>query len=117
MVNYQNGKIYKLVNDIDDDIYVGSTCKQLSNRMAKHRTDAKASNHKQRKVYQKMNAFGIEHFKIVLIENHPCDSREELTRREDYYIRQMKPSLNTVMAFHNVLCARSHTSKQRVVRK
>ena len=38
---YANGKIYKIVNDVNDEIYVGSTVKQLSNRMAQHRSLAK----------------------------------------------------------------------------
>jgi len=26
MPDYQNGKVYKIVNDVDDEEYVGSTC-------------------------------------------------------------------------------------------
>ena len=29
---YQNGKVYKLVNCVDDKIYIGSTCARLSKR-------------------------------------------------------------------------------------
>ena len=42
MVNYNNGKIYKIENNIDDMIYIGSTTKQyLSQRMDKHRSSYK----------------------------------------------------------------------------
>ena len=37
MVNYQNGKIYKIVNDVTDDIYVDSTIQQLSHRFQDHK--------------------------------------------------------------------------------
>ena len=37
-MEYSKGKIYKIYNDEDDDIYVGSTCcPLLSQRLAKHR--------------------------------------------------------------------------------
>ena len=40
-INYQLGKLYKLVNTVNDIIYIGSTAQQyLSNRMAAHRHDA-----------------------------------------------------------------------------
>ena len=45
MVNYSNGKIYKIepiCEHNEDDIYIGSTTKQyLSQRMDKHRSDYK----------------------------------------------------------------------------
>ena len=41
MVNYQNGKIYKLVNNVDDEIYVGSTTTSLSRRKGGHVDKAK----------------------------------------------------------------------------
>ena len=40
-MNYAKGKIYKIANDIDDEIYVGSTCQSLSKRMGIHRQNAK----------------------------------------------------------------------------
>ena len=35
--DYKNGKIYCIRNNIDDDLYVGSTTQPLCKRMAKHR--------------------------------------------------------------------------------
>jgi predicted GIY-YIG superfamily endonuclease len=37
MVNYGNGKVYKIINYTSDDIYVGSTCLQLSKRLSHHK--------------------------------------------------------------------------------
>ena len=34
---YQEGKIYKIYNTINDDIYVGSTTQKLCERMRDHR--------------------------------------------------------------------------------
>ena len=38
---YQHGKIYSIRNNINDDIYIGSTTTTLCNRMVKHRCFAK----------------------------------------------------------------------------
>ena len=40
MVNYQLGKIYKIVDNTNGNIYIGSTCKPyLSSRLAGHKAD------------------------------------------------------------------------------
>ena len=38
MVDYSNGKIYKIWSVLGDDIYIGSTTEALSRRMAFHRS-------------------------------------------------------------------------------
>ena len=39
MVNYQLGKIYKLVDNTNGNIYIGSTCKPyLSSRLVQHKS-------------------------------------------------------------------------------
>ena len=43
---YENGKISCIRNNIDDDIYVGHTTQALSQRMEKHRSDAKSTGRK-----------------------------------------------------------------------
>ena len=37
--DFQKGKICCIRNNVNNDIYVGSTCQPLSKRMAKHRSD------------------------------------------------------------------------------
>lgn len=37
VVNYSKGKIYKIINNITDDIYIGSTVNSLSQRLSLHR--------------------------------------------------------------------------------
>ena len=87
--DYNNGKIYCIRNNITDDIYVGSTTQPLSKRMAKHRQNAKYINTNHRIFYSKVNEIGVENFYIELIENCPCESLEQLRRREGHYIREM----------------------------
>ena len=85
-MTYQNGKIYKILNIVDDDVYVGSTCQSLSQRMSKHRWSMK-TNHHTGMLNDKINEHGIDAFYIELIEDYPCDNKEQLNAREGYHIR------------------------------
>ena len=87
MPDYHKGKIYKILNTIDNEIYVGSTCELLSQRMARHRSDCKRRAHLP--LYKHMNQLGVEHFYIELIEDCPCDRNEELVKREGEIIRSI----------------------------
>jgi hypothetical protein len=91
-IRYSNGKIYRLVNDVDDEFYVGSTCMTLSKRFYGHKRKAKIVPN--RKVYQHFNTIGWDKVKIILIEQYPCNDKLQLTRREREIIEQLKPSLN-----------------------
>ena len=94
-MTYQNGKIYCIRNHTDDDVYIGSTTQLLCNRMVKHRHDMKRK--PDMKVYKKMHELGIDKFYIELIENYPCESKEELCKREGHFIREMG-TLNSSIA-------------------
>ena len=89
---YSRGKIYKLVNDIDDEIYVGSTCSPLYVRLAGHKMTSYCT--PKRQVYAHVLKIGWENVDIVLIEEFPCDSKMQLHKRERYWIEELKPSLN-----------------------
>ncbi len=91
MPNYENGKIYKIVNDVDDDIYIGSTCSSLNNRLSNHKA---SSNSGKTKLYNKIRSMEKDNFKIELIENYPCNNRTELELREGFYIESLNAKLN-----------------------
>lgn len=92
---YSNGKIYRLVNNVDDEIYVGSTIQPLAKRKGGHQVTAKRK--PLQNVYSHLSKIGWENVEIVLIENYPCNSKDELERRERYWIDELKPSLNKVV--------------------
>ena len=77
--DYSKGKVYKIINDIDDYVYIVSTVDKLSSRMAKHRFDVKRYNGR---IYQHMRKYGTKYFHIVLIRNSPCTNKEELVKEE-----------------------------------
>jgi len=94
MVNYSNGKVYKIESHLGDNVYYGSTTKKyLSQRMDKHRCDYKQWLQGKASLimsYKMFEQYGIENCKIILIENCPCESKDELAAREAYYIRNFE---------------------------
>lgn len=78
-IDYKNGKIYKVVNDVNDMEYIGSTTQPLPKRWYGHKADAKKH---PTPFYTAVNAIGIDHFRIILVENFPCGSKAELEARE-----------------------------------
>ena len=87
--DFKNGRIYCIRNTINDDIYVGSTTQALSKRMTYHRRAAKCKKTMHYMLYSKINELGIKIFYIELIEYYPCESLEQLRRKEGHYIREM----------------------------
>ena len=86
MPDYQKGKIYKLVSDHTDEIYIGSTCQQyLCNRLTGHKRESKTL----RRPCNSKKLFELGDVKIILIENVTCNSKEELLKRERFYIESM----------------------------
>jgi adenylate kinase family enzyme len=97
MVNYYNSLIYRIfpcVDGADDvDVYFGSTTLTLSNRMAVHRSRYRQKHTNQCKVSAIFEKYGLENCKIELVEAFPCENRNELNKREGFYIRSF-PCLN-----------------------
>ena len=80
MPNYQNGKIYKIIDSENKVIYIGSTTEKLCNRYAKHKHNANGN-------------------RIILLELCPCNSREELVKKEQELIEQFDNLLNQKRAY------------------
>ncbi len=95
MVNYQNSKIYKIESPLGDKIYIGSTTKEyLSQRMDTHRSEYKSWKldklKKRTKSVEVFDEYGLENCIIVLLENCPCNTKDEIYSREAFYIKSMK---------------------------
>ena len=108
MLSYNNGKIYKLVNSFDDQIYIGSTCSSLTKRKSNHRT--RARKYPDRKAYKHLNRIGWENVRIILIEEVIAYNKNQLRMREDFYINLMKPSLNSCSAIDTCSHGRQQSS-------
>ena len=87
---YSSGKIYKIVDNAYTMCYYGSTTMQLSRRMAKHRMQYRLfSEGKPNRisVFDIFEACGVDNCKIELVEEYPCATKEQLNKREGFYIR------------------------------
>ena len=71
MVAYENGKVYKIINENSEIIYIGSTTQSLAMRYSYHKHKSKNN-------------------RIILIEEHPCSSKEQLLKKEQECIEQNK---------------------------
>jgi hypothetical protein len=77
-MDYKNGKIYRVVCSETNRQYIGSTTSTLVKRLHQHK-------------YKKdcMCKDFIEP-KIFLIEDFPCDRKDQLLMRERYFIESME---------------------------
>lgn len=116
MIDYSKGKIYKLIpaNPDSKHVYVGTTVLPLSQAYAQLRN--KASEFPERRLYKEMQNIGKFNWKIILLENFPCKSKEELKAREHHYIELLRPNLNTLNNVDDSL-ARSAKNKAKEAEK
>jgi hypothetical protein len=88
--NYLLAKIYKMVSP-SGLIYIGSTCEPtLARRKSGHKRMFKFYCKSNKKYYSSFLLFeeDKDNVNIILLENYPCNNRDELTAREGYYIKQ-----------------------------
>ena len=87
MVNYENGKIYKIVCNKTGKVYVGSTTNHiLSDRLSNHVSSYKRWLLDKKHYVSSYEIFQENNYFILLIENYPCKSKDELRAREQYHI-------------------------------
>ena len=85
-VNYQLGKIYKIVNNTTENIYIGSTCEPiLSRRLAQHISSYKRYLNGKYRYLSSFDILANSDYDIVLIELCPCQTKDELLARERYH--------------------------------
>ena len=97
MPNYQESKIYKIFNTVNDDIYIRCTTLKLCERMRDHRRRHRSQAYSHLCLYKAFADYGIDIFYIELIEQGPCNGKDETHTKEGEWIRQLKPSLNKAL--------------------
>ena len=83
------GRIYQIVSDNYDKVYVGSTKLTLQGRLHQHERDFKRY---QKDKYNFVSSFlilGKGDYRIELIEEFDCSSKQELLDRENQYIKKI----------------------------
>lgn len=74
-MDYKNGKIYKLICSETQQIYIGSTTQPLYKRLHHHKSKKNRCTSKD-----------LIEPKIFLIEDFPCERKEQLHARERHHI-------------------------------
>jgi len=87
-MDYSKGKIYKIIDESNGDLYIGSTCQELKVRNWGHHMI---------RSYNKIR----ENCKISLIEDYPCNSKGELLKREQYWIDKID-CINKTRSYRSV---------------
>ena len=75
--------IYKITNILNGKSYIGKTLKSIEERFQEHIRDSQKSRCEKRPLYDTMNKYGIENFKVEQIEE--CDDNI-VNEREVYWI-------------------------------
>jgi len=91
MPDYQQGKIYKIYSDdiAIPEVYIGSTTQTLIRRFDTHRCEygkgyIRNGTCSSSRLFHKYG--GFMKFKIILMEDYPCSTLEELSAREQIII-------------------------------
>lgn len=97
-MDYKNGKIYKLQCE-DGHFYIGSTATELRKRLKGHKDKSKES--PEQRVYKHINTLGWDKVRIVLIEDYPCENKQQLVHKEDEFIRIYKDDILCLNSFYS----------------
>ena len=88
-VDYSQAKIYKITNDYNDDIWIGSTCDTLVKKFSVHKAESIRNLRKDCIIHNLIREHGFDRFRIELIEDFPCDDVYHLRQRQGHYIREL----------------------------
>lgn len=84
-IDYTKSKIYKIVFDESDKVYIGATTRTLRDALNNHKGQSKYS-YEPRTLYKFVKQHGWHTAHIELIEEYPCTCLKELEDRKNSYI-------------------------------
>jgi hypothetical protein len=93
-IDYSKAKIYKISSPQTTKVYVGSTVKTLNKRMTQHKHVSNGTTSKEIVKY----ADAI----IELLEEYPCETREQLIQKECEWIKRTGNCINQVVAVREI---------------
>ena len=83
-MDYSSGKIYAIIDNTSDAVYIGSTKKTLELRL-KHHTSTRCCS--SRVIIDNGD------YRIQVLEDYPCETRDQLRWREQYWL-ELIPNIN-----------------------
>ena len=94
-VDYKLGKIYQIIDYTNDNVYIGSTCeKTLARRLANHVNGYKAYLNGAKKYMSSFKILENDNYEVLLVEAYACESKDQLHKREGFYIRNTPKCIN-----------------------
>ena len=107
------GVVYKISNDVDDKIYIGSTKQSLNKRWTDHKYDCRTPHRKKYNcdLYTHIRLHGEDKFHIECLETYECEDLKALHAKEQEYYDNLKP------AFNGQRPSRSHMTKKEIDRE
>ena len=82
------GYIYCITNLVNQKKYVGKTTYSITKRFKEHYSDSKRERCEKRPLYDAMNKYGVENFKVECLEE--VDDSTVLSEREIYWINELQ---------------------------
>jgi len=117
---YQNTKIYYLQDDsTGEKLYFGSTYKTLDDRLDRHKIDSfrESQSEYNSKKSKYLRSMDLKNLSIHLIEDYPCNTRNEKIKRERYWFDIYKLKLNSYKPYITHHNRDSKNEKKRQVIK
>jgi hypothetical protein len=90
----KTGRIYRIISNSSDKIYIGSTCKDLDKRLMQHKTMYKMYLKNGTKRYTSFDLIKLNDASIELIEEFEFNNKIELLNREKEHIRTNPNTIN-----------------------
>eukprot|EP00732_Lithocolla_globosa_P007216 Lithocolla_globosa_v1_NODE_8967_length_761_cov_131.483003.p1 type:complete len:157 gc:universal NODE_8967_length_761_cov_131.483003:664-194(-) len=89
---YTNGKIFKIVSDEIDSVFIGSTCQPLYKVKSDHKCNyiKWLENGKQGRFSHSYDIIKYGDYDVILIEEYECDNRDQLLRRERFWMEELR---------------------------
>jgi group I intron endonuclease len=88
------GYIYLISNTVNDNFYIGSTKQSVKRRFNGHKQESKW--YTNLPMYADMNKYGVDKFKIQVLNKVTVKDNYELTQIEGDYQELFKPPYNTI---------------------
>ena len=85
---YHQTKIYKIIDKNNEYYYIGSTTSSLSKRLSEHKN--KSTTDINRPLYKHFLKIGWDDAKILLLEEHKLENRNQQLKEEDRVIQMYK---------------------------
>jgi len=116
--NLNYGKIYKLIDNTNNKIYIGSTIRTLKERFSVHKNDYKRFlDGKTTNYCYSFKILENNDFKIELIETVNYNDKKELLEQERHYIKTLECVNKNIPNTFNELGKSGYNTKYRIDNK